>query len=235
MSSLSPKGSALIQAARRALRATSADRERNESALRAQLGANALPFADAGPASAALPTPGVGQLLAKVVAGAGLVGGTLLASLALPTTTPHPPSAPPAVIQRTARDVHSEVQDDTNQPQREPEAAQAAAGSPSDRAPASPAARRPNALAQEVQLLSRATSDLKAGRPQDALRAIAAHQRRFPAGIMAQERRAAKAQALCLVGRLREGRAELTQLPSNSPAAAHARHVCDRAAREGSP
>jgi hypothetical protein len=58
------------------------------------------------------------------------------------------------------------------------------------------------------------------------------HQRRFPSGALSEERRAAKAQALCLLGRVDEGRAELARLAPRSPAAATAQQVCDGAAAD---
>jgi hypothetical protein len=90
-------------------------------------------------------------------------------------------------------------------------------------------------LAQEVPLLVRATSALSAGRPGDALKALNEHQRRFPHGILSEERRAAKAQALCSLGRLNEGRAELAHLASPSLAAGRAKQTCDSAASAEQP
>jgi hypothetical protein len=58
------------------------------------------------------------------------------------------------------------------------------------------------------------------------LRALEVHQRRFPAGALTEERRAAKAQALCLLGRVDEGKAELRKLDARSPAAARGQQVC---------
>jgi hypothetical protein len=85
----------------------------------------------------------------------------------------------------------------------------------------------PDALTLEVALLSRAISSLSAGRPGDALKTLNEHQRQFPHGILDQERRAAKAQALCSLGRVAEGRSELARLTPRSPAADRARQVCD--------
>jgi hypothetical protein len=95
--------------------------------------------------------------------------------------------------------------------------------------------QRPDHLAQEVALMSRATSALKAGRADEALRLLSAHQQRFASGVLKQERQAAKAQALCLLGRPREGRAELANLAPGSPTAASARAVCDAASKQGEP
>jgi hypothetical protein len=78
--------------------------------------------------------------------------------------------------------------------------------------------------------LSRAVSALNAGRARDALATLNEHQRQFPRGILGAERKAAKAQALCSLGRLREGRAELAHLSPKSPAAGRAKQVCDSVA-----
>jgi hypothetical protein len=78
-----------------------------------------------------------------------------------------------------------------------------------------------------VALLSRATSALRAGRAAEALKALDEHRRKFPNGTLSEERRAARAQALCSLGRIDEGRAELSLLAPRSPAAARASQVCD--------
>ena len=96
-------------------------------------------------------------------------------------------------------------------------------------APPASALHGQDGLAQEVALLTRATSDLRAGRAADALKALDEHQRKFPNGVLSVERRAARAQALCSLKRVSEGRAELTRLAPQSPAAARAKQVCDLA------
>lgn len=75
-------------------------------------------------------------------------------------------------------------------------------------------------------MLSRATTQLRAGQAAKALRALDEHQRRFPAGALTEDRRAAKAQALCLSGQVAKGRAELKLLLPQSPGAARAKEVC---------
>jgi hypothetical protein len=92
-----------------------------------------------------------------------------------------------------------------------------------------PVLRARDRLAEEVALLSRATKALRAGRAAEALRALDEHQSKFPRGALSEERRAAKAEALCSLGRVREGRAELGRLAPQSPAAARAKQVCDSA------
>jgi hypothetical protein len=88
---------------------------------------------------------------------------------------------------------------------------------------------RRDRLALEVALLSRATSALSSGRFADALNALNQHQREFPNGLLSEERRAAKAQALCSLGRVAEGRSQLSHLASHSPVASRAKQVCDAA------
>jgi hypothetical protein len=90
-----------------------------------------------------------------------------------------------------------------------------------------------DSLAQEVLLLSRATSALRAGHAGEALKALGEYQRKFPSGALTEERRAAKAQALCISKRVSEGRTELAHLAPGSPAAARARQVCDSIAAAG--
>jgi hypothetical protein len=84
-------------------------------------------------------------------------------------------------------------------------------------------------LAQEVAILSRATKYLEAGRPTDALRALAEHQRKFPNGVLTEERYAARVQALCTLGRPEEAAAELARLARmapESPQLSRARQSC---------
>jgi hypothetical protein len=100
------------------------------------------------------------------------------------------------------------------------------AGEPS--APVSHRAPR-DRLAQEVAILSRAASYLEAGRAADALRAIEEHQRKFPNGVLKEERYAARVQALCALGRRDEAAGDLallSRLAPDSPQVARARQSC---------
>jgi hypothetical protein len=84
-------------------------------------------------------------------------------------------------------------------------------------------------LGEEVALLSRAETELHAGRPAKALLALAEHQRKFPRGALAEERTAARIQALCALGRSDEANAQLRQLSHISPNSAleeRARQAC---------
>jgi hypothetical protein len=84
-------------------------------------------------------------------------------------------------------------------------------------------------LAQEVAILSRAGTELHAGRPAAALEVLDEHQRKFPRGVLTQERGAARIQALCALGRMKEARAGLARLARafpGSPHVARARKAC---------
>ena len=74
-------------------------------------------------------------------------------------------------------------------------------------------------LAEEARLLKQAQQALRAGQPQAALTALAEHQRRFPRGQLALERSAARVTALCALGRtpqaVSEARIFLQQHPQS--------------------
>jgi hypothetical protein len=74
---------------------------------------------------------------------------------------------------------------------------------------------------------------LNAGRAAEALKLLDEHQRKFPGGLLTEERRAARAQALCSLGRTSEAKSELARLAPRSPAAARAEEVCSRARPKG--
>jgi hypothetical protein len=224
MTSLSPHGRAVLEGARRALHPTAADRERVANALRARLGPQVLaPDLSSGlsPVAAGL------HIIPVATTAACLLGGVLLLALGLRASMPARIANP-----RQARVVEVPTSPHTSAPDEPAQVVSPlyAALPPQDaRRPRQAVLRKHDSLAQEVSLLSRATSAVKAGRPNDALRAVDAHEQRFQHGLLGQERRAAKAQALCLLGRVAEGRAEIAHLTSGSPAASRAQEVCDGA------
>jgi hypothetical protein len=217
MTALTPKARALIQSGRSALRATTADRERIEAALRVRLGSDALPH-DNGITPAA--SSASWQTVAGVATGVCVLGALAFLVLRPAASAPVPRSAAPAPAQHAPSD-----QPPTAAALPEPVAPAPEALSASE-TPTTPAPRVRDRLGREVALLSRAASELRAGHAAAALRTLAEHRRSFPNGTLSEERRAAEAQALCLLGRVREGRAELAQLAPGSPAAARAEQVC---------
>ena len=221
MSTLSPKGSDLVRAGRRAFQPTDADRARNLDSLRAQLGVTALPPGPGSVATAATVGRSICPFLSVVVVGIGLVGGTLFFALRPGAGRDNPqitnvvpvvaitPAAPPSPEQPTS-----------------PAAAAPSATDP----PAPPAAsahRAQDRLAAEVAILSRATRDLRAGRPAEALKALDEYRRKFPKGLLSEEQRAARAQSLCALGRFDEANEKLAGLAPQSPLAVQAKQFCD--------
>lgn len=225
MAALGPKARALLDAGRSAYRPQADDRARIAEALRARLGAQALP-AQLAPATVA----NVSTWSILGGAAAGVCMGASIAWWAL--SSPHAPVQPkpapsdPAVL--AAQVLDRPPPQPSIQPARVP-APEVQASPPvaaSKHARTSPPGR-PDSLAREITLLTRATRELAAGHAQRALSALAQHQRMYPNGKLSEERRAARAQALCALGRVQEGLAEQARLTPQSPAAARARQACD--------
>jgi len=214
---LSPKARELIEASRAALRATPADRDRVEQALRVRLGEAALPPDGSGSARASH-AAGWHSAVA-IVSGLCVVAGvTLLALRDVPERSTERPAASPAQVATPAK------------PAQPPalELQPIAADAPVSAKPLEPRAPRArDRLAEEVALLSRAASELSAGRAESALAVLDEHRRKFPHGTLREERQAARARALCTRGQVRDGLAQLAQLAPSSPTAAQARQVCE--------
>jgi hypothetical protein len=203
------------------------ERERLEALLDARLGAGA-----SSPVNPPVPSParhlGGWRLVSSLTVGVALVGGAALWGL---QGNPGEHAPPPA---------SASAQEQPALPAIAPAAPTVEIEPPSAVAPAhpvkppvetqAPAQRSQDRLAQEVALLSRATSDLRGGRAGAALKLLDEHQRKFPNGMLTVERRAARAQALCALKRVGEGRAELSHLAPQSPAAGRAKQLCDAAA-----
>lgn len=221
--SLTPSARELVRAGAKAARPSDADRERVLEAMRSRLGDAAMLGA-----AGLVVTPSLTRALwLKVSAwtlGVGLLVGGAVVALQ-PASEPRVAAVarPPHLAENNV--VAPTLAAEPTQPSIDP-----AQPSPSEPAPAAapaPSARRSNdRLAQEVSLLSRATSALRSGRAGDALKALNEHQSQFPKGALAEERRAAKAQALCALGRYGEAETELARLSPQSPQAARARQVC---------
>jgi hypothetical protein len=218
MSELSPKARDLVSAGKGALRPSDADRERVLGALQARIGA---PTAAPDDATVSFKSAGLNSGWAWMAA--GLVGvGIVGAILVRPDVSGPGASIPspqlsvarlPLVVERLPA-----VSETAPAPPAEP-----------DTAVTPPTSRRaPDRLAEEVAILGRAAADLRAGRAADALSALNEHQSKFPKGALAQERRAARAEALCALGRFAEARSELSRLPKASPQAVRAAAFCDK-------
>jgi hypothetical protein len=232
MAALTPRARALVQAGRDGFRPADADRSRIEGALEARLPDAFPPDAPGagGPSVAPPAAAGGWHLAAGLAVGACVLAGAGIFATQWAGSRAGSSAAPPAAAVTVAPSVSMPAAE-APAPEGEPAAAGGpdTASAPAElHAPAAPRAR--DRLAEEVALLSRATTDLRAGRTGDALRALDEHQRRFPNGALREERSAARAQALCASRRVIEGRAELARLAAGSPAAVRARQVCDASA-----
>ena len=220
MSRLTPEAEKLVRAGRAALRPSNADRGRVFQALLAQLGgpgAEGMNRPSTAPAAASgTIAKATAALVAISVAGAGIF-------VALRSETPPARRAASAPVTLDAMPQGSV----DPAPESAPFAAPRAQPSDEKRTPA--AARSAGRLAEEVAMLSHASTELHAGRPAAALTGLDEHRRRFPRGLLAQERTSARIQALCALGRMNEAQAELARLARMSPDSPHlarARKAC---------
>lgn len=219
MSNLSPEAKALFHAGRAALRPTTADRERVTIALRARIAdvqvasdphtSGALPQTSA--ATSAIGWPAISAIVAGFLVAGGGLWYALSSDTAAPvvTTASPPPVAPiaPAPAKADAPEVSPLPPAETPSP--------------------SSAARRPaDRLAEEVAILSRAETELHAGRYSSALRVLDEHERKFPRGTLAQERLAARIRALCGLGRTADADAALARLSRSSVHEGPTRAAC---------
>jgi len=241
MKDLSPLARELVKAGRSAGAPSDADKERIREALEQRL---ALP-PEAGPPGAgpsepqpsgdpnasALPAASGAPWALIAGAGAAVIAGVLYWRLSVgpEVLPPGVPPATPAVSVPSATPSPPAPRSENSPPVSTPSVSPLPAAAARMPAPSvkQPSETRPKSrLAEEVALLSRATSALHTGRSQDALRALAEHQQKFPQGHLSVERIAARAQALCQLGRKAEAERELGRLSPTSPQAARARRAC---------
>lgn len=221
MSKLGPEASELVLAGRDGLRPSDEDRARVLEALRARIAAE--PGGAPGVAS-----PGAGglgwPLASGLLVGAALVGA-LLWQWAVPTP-PEPSRLRPALsLSALASRVVPPAAPPVALPV--PSASASASAAPAlDGARFVPARAAASGLAEEVALLSRAETELHAGRFAKALRLLDDYERRFPKGALLQEDVAARVQALCGLGQVPAAKAQLKRLSPGSPHARRARAAC---------
>jgi hypothetical protein len=202
MSELSPQGQALLRATRAALRPQLSDKERVLASLRDRLG---TPAAGAATKAAAVHA----SRTVWTIAGAAFVGvgGVVALGLSSLSTPAKAPALAPAV---SAVPVATVALAAPVLPEATPAPTPAVAATPS-------VLTRRDRLAEEVAILSQAAKDLRAGHAANALSALNEHQKKFPSGLLTQERRAARAEALCSLGRFAEADAELSTLVRTAP------------------
>lgn len=220
---LSPKARELIREARAALQPSSADRQRVRAALGARIPPSPGLESNVTAGAASAPRP-----LWPFLSAAGLGLGVVVVGAVLSRS--EPAVAPAPMTSATVRTAAPARSTPSPEPAMDPVVPQDAVPSPrSVSAPVLSGRRAPDRLAEEVAILSLAAKELRAGRAGAALAALNDHQARFPVGLLAQERRAAKTEALCTLGRFAEARAELAKIfraSPQSPLGARARAYC---------
>lgn len=245
MSRLSPEAEQLVRAGRAVLRPSDADRERVFQGLLQRTGevpdAGAGPMAPSEAAAASKLTlwKASGALAGLAIIGTGAFFALRAAPPAVTAAAPTPPPVETVNVEQAAPPAVAEVAlpSAPSTPAEQPAAhdGEVSTSLPAPRAPSSRRAppRAGDSLAREVALLSRASSELHAAHPAAALRALDEHARRFPDGVLSQERAAARARALCDLGRRSEAQIELVKLAPGSPHAARAAQACASASNEG--
>jgi hypothetical protein len=220
VSTFGPEARALFEAGRDALHPTVADRERNLAALRALTG-------DAVEGAAAVATSGFGwPAISATVLGLAVAGGLLVYSFQNNEATA--PAKPKAVL---AVQALAAARPALPVPPVEP-ASNPALSLPPDEARFPAKRGSSERLAEEVALLSRAQTDLHAGRFSSALRLLGEHERKFPRGTLVQERVAARVRALCALGRVKEADAELVRVSPGSLHEGRLREACSANSRQ---
>ena len=233
MSRLSSEAEQLVRAGREALRPSDADRERVFQALLPRLGPGAGTEGINAPSPAPAAAKGMVVKISTVLVGLGIAGAGLFLALRTESPPARPAATAPVGPPPAAPAATTPVTSPAVPPARvEPVPASAPSSSPQAGSgeKLAPAAPRPaDSLAEEVAILSQASSELHAGRPASALKTLDQHRRRFPRGVLGQERTAARVQALCALGRMKEAQAEIARLARsspNSPHVARARKAC---------
>jgi hypothetical protein len=213
MAELSPEARALVSDGRGIFRPTVSDRARVAGLLATRLGEAAV----LAPAEAfASPSQAMAwQKIASVI-GIGVVaaGAAYWFTRAPAETTAH--VAPvPSTLAVAMPDPLPQVEEERA---LAPEPPHASVPAPSA---VVPAPKKAENLTEELAILSKAATELRAGRASAALRLLDEHRRKFPTGRLVEERRAARVQALCALGNRAEAEAELARLVRTSPRSPH--------------
>jgi len=182
--------------------------------LSARLAENSAASLDGGAS-----TPGAASALGwptlvGLAAAVALIGGGIW-QLRQPESEPSIETLRPALARLHAQWPVAVTPTPTPEPLKSAKSAEASVAT---RSLARGAPTRPaSGLAEEVALLSRAETALHGGRFVKALGALDEYERKFPRGALAEERTAARIQALCALGRTEEANAQLRKLLHISP------------------
>jgi hypothetical protein len=237
----SPDAAALIRAGRAAFRPDAADRARVLRALEGTLGEGALrgepgggkPGRDSTAARHSLRAAKVWSGLAALAVASGVLvslrswTGDARRDVARPST-----SSSPAVPSEPASSIAPSSPASPSEDLAVHEPARAGRPSSAPRSSVRPATSRAtsDSLKEEVRLLSRAERQLGDGLGEDALATLDEHEQRFPRGALTEERMVARVEALCMLARMPEAKAEMGRLVRAYPTSLHlngaARRFC---------
>ncbi len=184
--------------------------------------------------------------LAGIVSGLFLVGGAGLGAYALFGAEPAArPSAQPAVsaasqshpkrpkVAKVEREVARETAPQASGSAREPIGA--APPEPPRSSSTSAATPENHSIQHELKLIRAAQRHLHRNEPRAALARLAEHARRFPSGVLSEEREASRVFALCQLGDVVGARARakrFVQRSPNSPFVERVRASCRAKSRE---
>lgn len=230
-SDLSPLGgeaSSILKAGRAAEQMPEGRKSRITGRVMAAVGASAAAAAAGAGAAEAAAGLGAGvakglglSLFAKIGIGVGLVtlgigGAVLSAAYSGPAGTPTQATEAPKPTETSILGAPASAAPTSEAPAKSateetpplaPSAPASASGGPKPAVSASGSAAV-DSLDEETRLLTAAHAELSRGNAEAALQLLDTHAARFPKGILAPERRAARAMALCKLGRTEEGRKE---------------------------
>jgi hypothetical protein len=226
MSGLSPELRQLVDAARSASRPTSADSARVLELFQSRLGISVVAAnAAASGTSRLLATKAI---VASIAGLALVIAGSALFVSRTRGTAAEAASASPVVV--AVAHPETAVVVATDRPKNLDQPEQSAAPKPTQPAAAAGSPRRlsraRDSLSEEVAILSRAEQELHGGRAKSALLLLNEHERRFGNGALAEERTAARIQALCAIGHVTEANALMGRLSPNSLHGESTRQAC---------
>lgn len=230
MTDLSQELQQLVQAGRLASRPTEGDAERVFAGLEARLGIAA--GVAAGAMAASIARDGYRVLAAKIASvtatSVALIAGGMLVVQSL--SRENAPQAEGAANLTHSVVLAPSVEAPAPKPsQTLPATTPAAESQPRTEATSLSArgsSRPRDSLSEEVAILTRAERELHSGRAESALRLLSEHERKYRNGKLAEERTAARIQALCALGRVTEANALMTRLSPESLHGEPARRAC---------
>ena len=206
---------------------------RNRRQLELKVGGAALGTAAVtGSATKALAASGRLKMLA--ICGAVAVASVGLGGYALERSSAEPSSKPAALTTPCAPENATQRGQATQTPPPEAVVAEAEATppeleatsvAPSPRSAGAAKSAAPASIQSEIELIRGAQKQLHRGEARAALALLAEHARRFPGGVLAQERDASLVSALCQTGDVAGARAQAERFLQRSPQSPFAERV----------